>query len=598
MSAQPPYIIVEVANTHGGDINYMNNLINEFARYNKNTGIKFQPFKYNEIALEDFEWYPVYQTLFFDESQWKSIIANAKKTKDIWIDVFDNYSVKIIQESLKDIYGLKFQVSTLDNVVLFNNLKKIDLSDKLVIVNVASLEMEQIRYHTENIKAALKPKEMIIQLGFQDYPTEFLNSGLCKIDEVKKNFSNRLCFADHSEGTSEDAIDLPLAAYLKGCELVEKHVMCSGEKAKYDHYSSVTPEAFAKLYAKINKYSEALAQPFINDKEINYLQKSYFKPCIGRDLKAGQLLSYAEDLQYKRSNEDGLNLPAIKKIQSSFHVLNKDKKKNQMLKEDDFKKAKIATIIACRLKSSRLPKKALAKIGDLTSVEYCIKNALNFKNVDHTILATSSLESDAELKDYTYDKNVIYHTGHPEDVIKRYLDIIDKLSIDVIVRVTADMPYISDEILQILLRSHFDTGADYTRAKEAAVGQNLEIINTQALRYVKSFFPEANYSEYMTWYFINNAEHFKINEIDLPKEMIRPYRLTLDYQEDLEMFNKIESHFRSAGKEVTLKDLFEYLDANPEVPAINGHITLKYKTDQSLIDTLNKATKIPANAKA
>lgn len=597
MSSQPPYLIVEIANTHGGDINYMNNLINEYSQYSKNTGIKFQPFKYDEIALEDFEWYPVYQTLFFDESQWKSIIANAKKTKDIWIDVFDNYSVKIIQENLKEIYGLKFQVSTLDNVVLFNNLKKLDLSDKIVIVNVASLDMDLIKYHTENIKAALKPKEMIIQLGFQDYPTEFLSSGLCKIDEVKKHFSNRLCFADHSEGTSEDAIDLPLAAYLKGCAIVEKHVMCSGEKAKYDHYSSVTPDAFAKLHAKLYKYSEALEQPFINDREINYLQKSYFKPCIGRNLKAGQLLSYAEDLQYKRSNEDGLNLPAIKKTQSSFHILKNDKTKNQMLKEEDFKKAKIATIIACRLKSSRLPKKALAKIGDLTSVEYCIKNALKFKNVDQVILATSSLESDAELKDYTYNNKVIFHTGHPEDVMKRYLDIIDKLDIDVIVRVTGDMPYISDEILQILLRSHFENGADYTRAKDTAVGQNLEIINTQALRYVKSFFQEANYSEYMTWYFVNNSSHFKINEVELPKEMVRPYRLTLDYPEDLEMFNKIEDHFKASKKEITLESLFKFLDENPAVAAINGHLTLKYKTDQTLIDTLNKATKIPVSEK-
>ena len=32
---------------------------------------------------------------------------------------------------------------------------------------------------------------------------------------------------------------------------------------------------------------------------------------------------------------------------------------------EDFKKANIASIIACRLKSSRLPKKAVLKIGEL-----------------------------------------------------------------------------------------------------------------------------------------------------------------------------------------------------------------------------------------
>ena len=123
MKTGNPYLIIEIANTHAGNIDYLYGLLDEFAQ--KETGIKFQPFKYDEIALDDFEWYPVYQTLFFNEEQWKGIIQKAKKTKDIWIDVFDNYSVKIIEQNLNDITGLKFQVSTLDNVVLFNNLKKI-----------------------------------------------------------------------------------------------------------------------------------------------------------------------------------------------------------------------------------------------------------------------------------------------------------------------------------------------------------------------------------------------------------------------------------------------------------------------------------------
>lgn len=592
-----PYIIIEVANTHAGNFEYVFNLLKEYEKYDQKTGIKFQPFKYDEIALDDFEWYPVYQTLFFNEEQWKKIIDTAKKTKDVWIDVFDNYSVQIIKNNLPSIHGLKFQVSTLDNVVLFERLKEINLRDKQVIVNVASLNIEQITYHLANIQKNLNPKEIIIQLGFQDYPTEFINSGLSKIDVIKQNFANAICFADHTDATHTDAIDVPFAAYLKGVSLIEKHVMCSGEKAKYDHYSSMVPEAFDALHAKLYKYAGVLSQPFVNEREIIYLQKSLFKPCIKRNLEQGQLISYRYDLEYKRSNGDGLDLPTIKKFQSSFHILKKGKEKRQMLQEEDFKKAKIATIIACRLKSSRLPKKALAKIGDLTSVEYCIKSALSFKNTDYTILATSNLPDDAELKHYTLDPKVIFHTGHPEDVIKRYLDITDKLGIDVIVRVTADMPFISNEILQTLLKSHFETGADYTRPKKSAVGQNLEIINVQALKYIKSFFPEANYSEYMTWYFINNAEHFKINEVELPAELVRNYRLTLDYPQDLEMFNKIEDHFKATRKERNIKSLFEFLDSHPEVVKINNDITLLYKTDPQLIETLNKATKIQAPAK-
>lgn len=592
MSQNSVYTILEVANTHGGDINYVFRLLDEFSAYKTRVGIKFQPFKYDEIALSDFEWFPVYKTLFFDEGQWKSILTKAKETKDIWIDVFDNYSVNILEKNLDQVFGLKFQVSTLENPVLFEKLSSLDLHDKKVIVNVASLQVDQISYHLERIQEILKPEEIIIQLGFQDYPTLFLNSGLSKIDVIRKNFKHKICFADHTDGNSEDAIEIPLAAFLKGAGLIEKHVMCSGEKAKFDHYSSVVPGVFEKLYAKLSKYAEALEQPFINEREVIYLQKSLFKPCLKNNLQAGQLISFKKDLEYKRSNEDGIDLPTIRKLQESRHILSVDKHSKEMIKPGDYKKATIATIIACRLKSSRLPKKALAKIGNLSSVEYCIRQALQFQGVNYTVLATSDLPDDDELKHYTYHPQVIFHKGHPEDVMKRYLDIINEKEIDVFIRVTADMPFISDQILQILLKSHFETGADYTRAKAAAVGQNLEIINAQALRYAKSFFPEANYSEYMTWYFTNNAEHFKINEVDLPQEMIRDYRLTLDYPEDLEMFNKVDEHFQKTKLAFSLENLYSFLDTHPEIAAINGNLTLTYRTDQKLIDTLNKATKI------
>jgi spore coat polysaccharide biosynthesis protein SpsF (cytidylyltransferase family) len=169
------------------------------------------------------------------------------------------------------------------------------------------------------------------------------------------------------------------------------------------------------------------------------------------------------------------------------------------------------------------------------------------------------------------------------------------MKIDVVIRITADCPYIDDEFCQYLLESHFATGADYTTAREAAVGTNLEVINVQALEKVKRYFPEANYSEYMTWYFRNNPEHFKLNYIELPAQLVRDYRMTLDYQEDLDMFNKIEDHFKEQKKiDFTLREIYQFLDANPEVAKLNQNIPVSYKSNQELIDLLNRVTKINA----
>jgi len=256
------------------------------------------------------------------------------------------------------------------------------------------------------------------------------------------------------------------------------------------------------------------------------------------------------------------------------------------------KKATIATIIACRLKSTRLPKKALLPIGGIPSVERCIKSCLQFKNVNHTILATSNIPEDAELENFTYSQEVVFHKGDPDDVIQRYLDIAEKLRVDVIIRVTADNPFVSDMIVEQTLKEHFAYGADYTVPRKSAVGSGAEIINTSALQKVKSYFTSANYSEYMTWYFQNNPEHFRLNFIDLPEELIRDYRLTLDYPEDLEMYNMLQAYFDDNNIEFNIKEGFVFLDNHPEISQLNSHYTQRYKADPVLIETLNKVTKI------
>jgi spore coat polysaccharide biosynthesis protein SpsF (cytidylyltransferase family) len=94
----------------------------------------------------------------------------------------------------------------------------------------------------------------------------------------------------------------------------------------------------------------------------------------------------------------------------------------------------------------------------------------------------------------------------------------------------------------------------------------------------------------MTWYFQNNPDHVRIQKIDLPAIFVRPYRLTLDYEEDLALFNEI--HRQMGSTNYSLRQVIEFLDLHPEIASMNAHLTLKYKTDQALIDLLNDKTKI------
>ncbi len=283
-------------------------------------------------------------------------------------------------------------------------------------------------------------------------------------------------------------------------------------------------------------------------------------------------------------------------MQKSSHILKTNKTCGDILEARDFQKATVASIIACRLKSSRLPRKALLRIGEITSVEKCIKSCLTFRNVNYTVLATSFLPEDAVLEKHTYSESVIFYAGDPENVVKRYLGIARKLMVDVIIRVTADCPFVDNAVLEPLLSSHFSSGADYSTARQMAKGTDLEIINTSALEEVFKHFPNAEYSEYMTFYFQNNPEHFKLNFVDLPEDLVRDYRLTLDYEEDLLMLRKIDEHFRDLGKpHYRLRDIFDFLDKHPEVATLNANLMVRYETDKELVKLLNDKTKIKSD---
>ena len=127
------------------------------------------------------------------------------------------------------------------------------------------------------------------------------------------------------------------------------------------------------------------------------------------------------------------------------------------------------------------------------------------------------------------------------------------------------------------------------------MGSGTEIYNVEALRRVIALLGKAEYSEYMTWYMRNNADVFKVNIVDIPMELQRDYRLTLDYQEDLEMFNRLYSILDERGSEATLVNVFSVLDGDPSIAKINQHMPLKYRTDIELINKLDKMTRIPPN---
>ena len=81
---------------------------------------------------------------------------------------------------------------------------------------------------------------------------------------------------------------------------------------------------------------------------------------------------------------------------------------------------------------------------------------------------------------------------------------------------------------------------------------------------------DLRYSEYMTMFFLDNPEIFRLNLVNLPKKYIQNFRLTLDYKEDLKMFNELVYKLREKKLKINLSNIFKILKSFKYIDKINN----------------------------
>jgi N,N'-diacetyllegionaminate synthase len=588
-----PHIILETANFHGGDAELLKQTIEAFSALEyPDRGIKFHAFKPGNVTLPDFSWYSTVKKFFIHEETWSEIIRLAvQKHFKVWLDLFCVYGVEILAKNIDKIQGIKFQPSILDNLEIIDALKPLDLDDKELIINVSGLELSTIESSIKKFKE-FNFKKIILQLGFQNYPTQIEDTSLKKIDILRAAFpAETLGYADHIDAELPFSRGFPVYAWLRGCTYLEKHVCIRRKETKYDFDSALEPGEIKEMTEEIQRVNRCFITGFIPANEKKYFEKTLQKPVLNVPLRKGQLVG-ASDVIFRRTDKPGLNYKELKDLQGHFFIINRNVDRLETLSVKDFKKPRTAVIVAVRMKSTRLQQKAVLPIQGMSSIERCLDNCLKFPYVDEVILATSTLEEDAVLRDHTLGGKTKFWRGDPEDVISRYLGACQAYDIDVVVRLTGDSPVVSPEIGKIVMESHFQSGADFTEVVNPTIGTHSQVYNVEALKRVIELVGRAEYSEHMTLYMTNNPDIFKVNYVNLPGELMRDYRLTLDYPEDLEMFNQLFKKLAEENLDSTLLNVFHVLDKNPHIPKINAHRSQLYKTDEKLTKLLDERTRI------
>lgn len=202
---------------------------------------------------------------------------------------------------------------------------------------------------------------------------------------------------------------------------------------------------------------------------------------------------------------------------------------------------KKAILIQSRLSSSRFPKKMVAKISDLTLVEYVYNRCKSSQKADIVAIITSSESSDDELYDLCIKKEIPVFRGSLNNVLERYVNAGEHYKSDLICRVSGDSPFVDIESIDKMFTIMESEALDYMIVENCLNGFISEVINLNTLKSISNITNDKEDLEHVTRYIRNNLVKFNTKLIDSnlkPKELDY-ITLTVDYREDLELVKKI-----------------------------------------------------------
>ena len=241
---------------------------------------------------------------------------------------------------------------------------------------------------------------------------------------------------------------------------------------------------------------------------------------------------------------------------------------------------KTFAIIQARMGSTRLPGKILLNIApEVTVLDCMLDRVKHCTEIDTTIIATTENPKDKVLVDYLEKNKILQYVGSENDVLDRYYQAAlahGAKSGDVIVRMTSDCPLVdpivADTTIRFFKDGDFDYASNNLEPYTYADGMDTEVFSFDALERAWKEATSPAHREHVTFYMWKNPDVFKIGQYINPKANQAGYRLTLDYQEDLDLLKNIYAELHTKNPLFTMEEILGYLDAHPEIKAINADV--------------------------
>lgn len=189
--------------------------------------------------------------------------------------------------------------------------------------------------------------------------------------------------------------------------------------------------------------------------------------------------------------------------------------------------------------------------------------------VDEVMVATTIDPSDEPIAEFCETAGIPCFRGDLYDVLDRYYQAAKFSDASVVVRLTADCPFIDPEEIDRTISHFHTTCADFTAnrlpppfRRTTAVGMDTEVVSFAALERAWQEAAEPFEREHVMPYLYDMPGRFKINVADWEKDLSH-LRFTVDTPADLDVANQVYAAFDDHD-DFTLQDLLAANASHPE----------------------------------
>jgi spore coat polysaccharide biosynthesis protein SpsF len=250
-----------------------------------------------------------------------------------------------------------------------------------------------------------------------------------------------------------------------------------------------------------------------------------------------------------------------------------------------------AVFITARTGSTRLPGKALLEVSPgVPAVLYLIRRMKSCRRADQIVLCTTEAAEDDVLCQFARQEGIECFRGSAEDKLARWQGAAHRFGVDFFVTADGDDLFCDPELIDQAFQQASSDTPDFLEAPDLACGAFTYGIKVRALDRVCEI-KDSTDTE-MMWVYFKETKLFRVATLrNVDPLFVRPrLRLTLDYEDDLRFFRAVIAEFEGRGQPYGLRDIIRYLDAHPELPAINWYLQERFLANQARRTTLKLKT--------